>query len=164
MTNLEFEKLILVQKERLYKFALSILSDSEEAKDAVQEVVLKLWQEKNSLDKKRNVSSFCMKSIKNYCVDLIRKRKLHLKYKNDTQHDNSENQNLDNKDLVSKIKDELKNLSAQQRIAIELKDFLGFNYEEVSEIMEIPVNAVRVNVSRGRQKLYEIFKEELIND
>ena len=46
-------------------------------------------------------------------------------------------------------------------MAIELKDFQGYDYQEISDILEQSVNAVRANVSRGRKKLYEIFKEEL---
>ena len=62
---------------------------------------------------------------------------------------------------MEKLKQELKNLPEQQRMAVELKDFQGYSYEEISRILEQSINAVRVNVSRGRKKLYGIFKEEL---
>jgi RNA polymerase sigma factor (sigma-70 family) len=74
---------------------------------------------------------------------------------------NTENQNFENIDLISKLKKELKNLTVQQRIAVELKDFQGYEYEEISEILQCSVNAIRANVSRGRKRLYEIFREEL---
>ena len=163
MTNDEFENLIIRQKDRLYKFAFSILKNREEAKDAVQEIVLKLWGKRLSLHINKNVESFCMQAIKNHCFDVLRKKNQHLNYRNNSTFTYSENSNIENIDLVEKIKIEVQNLSTQQRMAIELKDFQGYSYDEISEILEQSVNAVRANVSRGRKKIYEIFKEELKN-
>jgi len=163
MTNDEFENLIIQQKDKLYRFAFSILRNREEAEDAVQEVVLKLWNKRLSLHINNNIESFCMQSIKNHCLDVLRKQNQHLNYRNNSTFTHSENLNIDNIDLVEKIKIEVQNLSTQQRMAIELKDFQGYDYAEISEILEQSVNAIRANVSRGRKRLYEIFKEELKN-
>ena len=163
MTNDEFKNLIIQQKNKLYRFAFSILKNREEAEDAVQEIVLKLRNKRLSVHINKNIESFCMQSIKNHCFDVLRKRNQHLNYKNNSTFTYSENSNVENIDLVEKIKIELHNLSTQQRMAIELKDFRGFSYDEISEMLDQNVNAVRANVSRGRQKLYEIFKEELKN-
>ncbi len=163
MTNDEFENLIIQQKNKLYRFAFSILKNREEAEDAVQEIVLKLWNKRLSVHINKNIESYCMQSIKNHCFDVLRKKNQHLNYRNNSTFTYSENSNIENIDLVEKIKIEVQNLSTQQRMAIELKDFQGYNYDEISEILEQSVNAVRVNVSRGRKRLYEIFKEELKN-
>ncbi len=163
MTNDEFENLIIQQKNRLYRFAFSILKNCEEAEDAVQEIVLKLWSKRLSLQIDKNIESFCMQSVKNHCFDVLRKRTEDLNYKNKAILNFAENLNFENIDLVEKIKIEVQNLSTQQRMAIELKDFQGYDYDEISEILEMSVNSIRVNVSRGRKKLYEIFKEELKN-
>jgi len=161
MTNDEFENLIIQQKNKLYRFAFSILRNREEAEDAVQEVVLKLWNKRLLLHINKNIESFCMQSIKNHCLDVIRKQNQHLNYRNNSTFTHSENLNIDNIDLVEKIKIEVQNLSTQQRMAIELKDFQGYDYAEISEILEQSVNAVRANVSQGRKRLFGIFKEEL---
>ncbi len=163
MTNDEFENLIIQQKDKLYRFAFSILKNQEEAEDAVQEIVLKLWNKRLTVHINKNIESYCMQSIKNHCFDVLRKKNQHLNYRNNSTFTYSENSNIENIDLVEKIKIEVQNLSTQQRMAIELKDFQGYNYDEISEILEQSVNAVRVNVSRGRKRLYEIFKEELKN-
>jgi len=163
MTNDEFENLIIQQKDKLYRFAFSILRNREEAEDAVQEVVLKLWNKRLLLHINKNIESFYMQSIKNHCFDVLRKQNQNLNYRNNASFTYSENLNIENIDLVEKVKIEIQNLSTQQRMAIELKDFQGYDYEEISEILEQSVNAVRANVSRGRKKLYEIFKEELKN-
>lgn len=163
MTDSEFEKIIIQQKEKLYRFAFSILKQKEDAQDAVQEVVLKLWNKKKILNSSENLESYCMSSVKNYALDLLRKNKQQLKYKSSGLTTVTENSNIENRDLIEKMRTELQQLPVQQRMAIELKDFQGYEYEEISEILEMNINAIRVNVSRGRKRLYEIFKDELKN-
>ncbi len=161
MTPKTFEKLILRLKAQLYCFAYSILKDRFEAQDAVQEIVLRLWKIKDQLDETKNINSFCMSMVHNYCVDIIRKQKQSEEFILSTKIVEFEKPHHDEVDLVEKIKSELRKLPLQQRIAIELKDFQGYSYEEISEILNLSVNAIRVNVSRGRKRLYQIFKEEL---
>ncbi|SHJ05192.1 RNA polymerase sigma-70 factor, ECF subfamily [Tangfeifania diversioriginum] len=161
MTTGEFEQLIAKQKDKLYRFAFSILKNNEDAQDAVQELVVKLWGNKKSLDKTRNLESYCLNTLKNHCFDLLRKEKHKIDYQNSNVHNVAIDPDLENLDLVEKLRHELQNLPRQQRLAVELKDFQGYNYEEISEILEQSINAVRTNVSRGRKKLHEIFKEEL---
>jgi RNA polymerase sigma factor (sigma-70 family) len=161
MTGIEFEYFIERNKNRMYRFAFSILRNQEDAKDVVQEVVLKLWKKKMKLDRTNNIESFCMSTIKNYSLDVLRKKNHENRFITNLNKGKTENQNFENIDLISKIKNELKNLTAQQRMAVELKDFQGYEYEEISEILQCSINAVRANVSRGRKRLYEIFREEL---
>ncbi len=161
MTQNTFEKIILRYKDQLFRFALSLLKNQHEAQDAVQEVVLRLWKKKSELDESRNIESLCMSMIRNYCLDQIRKRKQSEDYSNTNRLIETEHPNHDQVDLLNRIKLELENLPMQQRIAIELKDFQGYTYDEISEMMELSINAVRVNVSRGRKRLFQIFKEEL---
>lgn len=163
MNKNEFEHLINQHKDKLFRFALSILKNNEDAKDAVQEVVLKLWKYKSSLDKTRNTESFCLKAIKNQCLDVIRKQKQQTNYQNNRSGDSFVEPIFENIDLIEILKKELNNLPPQQRIAIELKDFQGYDYEEISEMLDQSINSIRANVSRGRKKLHEIFKEELKN-
>ncbi|MDX8341233.1 RNA polymerase sigma factor [Draconibacterium sp. IB214405] len=163
MTNSKFEKLIIQLKDKLFRFAFSILKDSNDAQDAVQEVVLKLWKNKRLLDDAKNLESYCLNAVKNHCFDVLRKQKHHQNYLLANVHEAQEETRFDAIDLVDKLKQELHQLPDQQRMAIELKDFQGLEYEEVSEIMEQSTNTIRVHVSRGRKKLFEIFKEELAN-
>lgn len=161
MTSGEFEKLIAKQKDKLFRFAFSILKNNEDAKDAVQEMVLKLWKNRRKLDASQNLESYCLNALKNQCFDVLRKEKHKINYQNSTEQETFVEPETGNSDLVEKLKQELKKLPEQQRMAVELKDFQGYKYEEISDILEQNINAVRTNVSRGRKKLYEIFKEEL---
>lgn len=163
MTSSDFENLVIQQKDKLFRFAFSILKDSHDAQDAVQEVVLKLWKNRRLLDNAQNLESYCLNAIKNHCFDALRKQKHHQNYLLTKVHESLEETRFETIDLVEKLKKELYQLPDQQRMAIELKDFQGMEYEEVSKIMDQNTNTIRVHVSRGRKKLFEIFKEELAN-
>jgi RNA polymerase sigma factor (sigma-70 family) len=62
-------------KDKLYRFALRLLGDGEEARDAVQETFLKLWNLRDKLNMYRSLEAFSMTIIKNYCLDKIKARR-----------------------------------------------------------------------------------------
>jgi len=161
MTKSEFEQLIIQQKHKLYRFALSILKNSDDAQDAVQEVVLKLWKNRNLLDRAKNLESYCLNAVKNYCFDVLRKQKHQKNYEENVWVNATTEPEIEQVDLVEKLKQELYRLPDQQRLAVSLKDIEGFDYNEISEILGQNIETIRVNVSRGRKKLFELFKEEL---
>lgn len=161
MTTREFENLIYQQKDKLFRFAFSILRNSEDSQDAVQEVVLRLWKNRCSLDSSKNPESYCLNAIKNLCFDEIRKQKQDNNYLQSLTNGFSEEPVVEQTDIIEKLKEELHRLPEQQRIAIELKDFQGLEYKEISEILEQSIDSIRANVSRGRKRLFKIFKEEL---
>jgi RNA polymerase sigma factor (sigma-70 family) len=161
MTNEEFEHLIDQLKNKFYRFAFSILKNEENAKDTVQEVVLKLWNRRSELDKTKNTESFCMNAIKHQALDELRKQNRKIKFINDADSKQFHEDKTESHDLLEKLQKELKNLTVQQRMAVELKDFQGYDYEEISEMLDLSVNAIRAHVSRGRKRLYEIFKDEI---
>lgn len=161
MTKSEFEQVILQQKDKLYRFAFSIVKNSDDAQDAVQEVVLKLWKNKHLLDRAKNLESYCLNAVKNHCFDVLRKQKQQQNYEQNVWVNATTEPEIEQLDLVEKLKQELYRLPDQQRLAVSLKDIEGFDYSEISEILEQSVETIRVNVSRGRKKLVELFKEEL---
>ncbi|WP_346859284.1 RNA polymerase sigma factor [uncultured Draconibacterium sp.] len=163
MTSSEFEKLIIQQKDKMYRFAVSILKNSEDAQDTVQEVVLQLWKNRRSLDRKKNLESYCLNAVRNRCFDVLRKQKHRQEYQKTMDYQSMVESNIEYTDLVEKLKKEILKLPDQQRLSIELKDLQGLNYEEISTIMEQSITSIRASVSRGRKKLYEIFKEEIAN-
>ena len=161
MTRSEFENLIMQHKDKMYRFAVSILRNSEDSQDAVQEVVLKLWKNRQALDNTKNLESYCLNAIKNCCLDSLRKQKYRQDLQQTIRPNRTERNVLEQKDMIEKLKIEILNFPENQRMAIELKDFQGLEYEEVSEILGQNINAIRANVSRARKRLFEIFKEEL---
>lgn len=148
---------------KLMRFAFQILQEEESAKDVLQDVFLKLWQKRDELEKVESLESYAMRMIRNRCLDVIRARhtvSMEVVKKNQFQeeehHDADHLEIADSAVLVKKIIAELPDL---QRTVIQLRDIEQLEYEEIAEVTQLNVNAIRVNLSRARKKVRdEILK------
>ena len=69
-----FETLVLPTKNKLFRFAFRLLGSSEEAKDVVQEVMLKVWNGREQMAEVQNMEAWCMRITKNLSLDRLRMR------------------------------------------------------------------------------------------
>lgn len=76
MTPEEFRMTVLPEGRRLYALAFRFLNSREEAEDAVQEVMMKLWSERNEKRDYSSVAAWTTTLTRNHCIDILRKRKL----------------------------------------------------------------------------------------
>ncbi|GAB5526088.1 MAG: sigma-70 family RNA polymerase sigma factor [Roseivirga sp.] len=146
--------------KNLFGFAMRMLSDRQLAEDALQDVLEKLWQLRNRLDGDKNIKSFAMTVMKNKCIDLIRKEGRYVESSDENEANLTVESNYEQVDMLEQLKKRMNLLPTQQKLIIELKDFQGFSYEEIGEITQMSVNALRVNLSRARKKLTEPLRDE----
>ena len=74
LTEADFISIINVFKDKLFRIAKRLLVSHEEAQDAVQEVVLKLWIQKDKMIYYTNVEAFAVTMTKNYCLDRFKSK------------------------------------------------------------------------------------------
>ena len=73
--NLEaFQNRVLPSKNKLFRFAFRMLGSSEEAKDVVQEVLIKVWNGREQMAEVQNMEAWCMRITKNLSLDKLRSR------------------------------------------------------------------------------------------
>jgi RNA polymerase sigma-70 factor (ECF subfamily) len=163
MDAAEFKRIVLPMSRKLLHYSFQLLHDTGEAEDAVQEVVLKLWKIRFSLKDFNSLDAFAMKITRNWCLDRLKAKKpLYIdtyNYRYDRQSDEynpqKQMEHADKLDLINKV---LNRLPDQQRQIVQLRDIEGLEYEQIAEIMEMNLNALRVSLSRARNKI----REELI--
>ncbi len=157
----KYKQLILPLTDSLFRFARSILQDDEQAKDAVQDISLKLWEKRTALDEVENLKAFAMKSIRNLCLDEIRKRRNNIEPDTELKSDLPEPyQVIEQTDMSLRIKKMIAKLPEQQRTVIQLRDVEGFEIDEIAKTTGLTANAVTVNLSRARQKI----SEQILNE
>ena len=156
-----FNSLFTALSGKLYRLAKSMLRHTEEAEDALQEVQLKLWEKHYELDTVENPEGFAMRTMRNLCLDKIRK-----------VHDTSElNEELISKnknpyeqtelnDLTDRIKGLIDRLPEMQRSIMRMRDVEEMEISEIAYIMKLTENAVTVNLSRARTKV----KTQILNE
>lgn len=158
MTILEFKIKLLPLKNRMFKLAIILLGNSDDAEDAVQESFVKMWNMQEKLNNIKNHQAFALTITRNYCLDKLKsKRNKHITLNEDiTQYTNSTPyETTEQLDLVKNVKEVIKKLPQQQRLIVHLRDIEGHNFEEIMEITGWELNYVRVNLSRGRKKIKE---------
>ena len=158
----DFKKQVLPLSGKLLHFAFQILKNEEEARDVIQDVFLKLWQKRENLASIDNIEAFAMRMTRNKCFDLHRSKhttsldELDSEWQQGKQYDmNAELELSENARMILTLMNRLPLL--QQKI-MRMRDIDQLDYEEISEITKLNVNAIRVNLSRARKKV----KDELI--
>ena len=158
MDRVAFWELIDEMQPNIFRLALSILSNKQEAEDALHEIILKVWRKRKDLNKDQFFRGYIMKVAKNHCIDLLRKYGRHLELtESQCKH---VHQNYEEQDMVSILKIHIQSLPIQQRMIVELKDVQGYSYEEIASILDKPVTNLRMNLSRARKSLINAMNDE----
>lgn len=159
----EFKETFFPLKDKLFRFAKQFVTRDDEAADIVQDTFLKLWAKRNNLSEIRNPETFSMTMIKNASIDHLRKRKNHRQEEliTDIQSNHTPLDSLTQSEDYKHVVQAMKHLSEQQQMLLNLRDFEGYEYEEIAEISGLNINTIRVNISRARNSIKEkLLKKE----
>ncbi|GHV63772.1 DNA-directed RNA polymerase sigma-70 factor [Bacteroidia bacterium] len=155
----QFKSVIIPLRETLLFHALKWLRQEEDAEDAVQETLLRLWNIREKLDDIANPAAFAMQITKNICFDRL---KLHKENTDadDTHlgaHEETPHVEVERKDAVAFVKGIIEHLPELQKAIIRMRDIEGYELQEIADITGTQISAVRVNLSRARKKVRELY-------
>lgn len=164
MKNVSFQNDVLPLKNILYRLALRITSNKEEAEDIVQDTLIKLWSQRQALEEVKSIEAYALTICRNLSLDHLKKQEnRNFSLENDFQEkpNNASNPynsilNRDRIDLVKKLMDDL---PEKQRSCIQLRDFEGKSYNEIATILNISENQVKTNIYRARQTIKTKFSK-----
>ena len=159
--NLEtFQNQVFPVKNKLFRFAFRLLGSSEEAKDVVQEVFIKVWNGREQLDEIENIEAWCMRITKNLSLDRLRQQQrrptdsiekgVHILNETLSPYENTEIS-----ESMKRVGELMAGLPEKQRQVMHLRDIEGYTYNEISEILEIDMSQVKVNLFRARNSVRE---------
>lgn len=151
-------KLIIDRKSEFYKLAYVYLDNKEDALDAMEDMILILYQQINSLKKNELFYSWSKTILVNCCKNILRK-----KNKVVTVEEVEEKYYIENFEVTEKRLDimrYLKRLNQHQQEAIKLKFLMDMDYESIANLSKVPVGTVKSRISTGLKKLKECFGGE----
>lgn len=154
MTSQEFKNNILPLSKRIFPMASRLLGNSDEAKDAVQEIMIKLWKLRNKLNEHPNLPAFVFLISRNYCLDIIKARKRSLSIEVDQKYMaylyvNEQENSIE--DLIAIIRKIIAELPDNQQDVILFRDIDGLEFEEIATITQLKEDHIRVLLSRARK-------------
>ena len=161
MESTQFNSQILNHSDKLFRLAKSILRDGDAARDAVQDLIVKLWEKRYMLDEVENLQAFSMRSMRNLCLDTIRQNRetdelpVEIEFIEPNPY-----QQTELKDLATRVKWMIDHLPELQRTIIRMRDVEEMEISEIAYITSLTENAVSVNLSRARQKI----RDQILNE
>jgi len=154
------EKLFRKLYPRMRNYANTIINSREDAEDIVQEVFLKLWNNRSELDETKSIQTYLFVCTRNSCLNWLK----HQKTKNDyarimalvylrnpdvlTPHEA-----LIAEDVEGDFYNVLDDLPAQCRRIFELNRFDGLKYHEIATRLDISIKTVETQMSRALVKI-----------
>lgn len=168
-----FEKLIVKYNRYVYNIAFRMMGNEEDAKDMSQEALIKAFRAIGQFKMEANFSTWLYRITINTCKDELRRRKENvLSYDvevadegtlKDIIGDDRGNPILiyEKLELKESIETALNALSEDNKSVVVLKDLLGYSYEEIGDILQIPIGTVRSRLNRSRSALKKILQVQL---
>lgn len=167
-----FGLLIEAYQSPVYNLAYRMLSHSGEAEEAAQEAFIRAYTRLKSYDPSRKFSTWMLSITSNYCIDVIRKRRAvllsideplpaHPALRSDrAAGPEAQAVQNDQNDLVQEL---LSGLSEDYRQTVVLRYWYDMSYDEIAEVMQTSVSAIKSRLFRARRQLAEIGMDLGVN-
>ena len=158
MTQSEFLNVVMPFKDKLYRLSKRLLISAEEAEDATQEVLMKLWSKNSNIANYKNVEAFAMTMTKNFCLDRLKSKQssnLKLVHSNYEDGNTSLQKQVEARDSISWVEKIMEELPEQQKLVLQLRDVEEYDFKEIADLLEMQPTAVRVALSRARKTVRE---------
>ncbi|WP_298903399.1 RNA polymerase sigma factor [uncultured Psychroserpens sp.] len=158
MTQTDFTKLVLPFKDKVFRLAKRLLVSTEEAEDATQEILMKLWRNREKIAEYKNVEAFSMTMTKNFCLDRLKSKQaqnLKIVHSNYQDNNTSLQKQVENKDSVDWVSKIIEELPEQQKIILQLRDIEEYDFDEIAKVVDMNPTAIRVALSRARKTIRE---------
>lgn len=164
-----FERVVLKYRHRVYGYACHMLGDSDEAADLTQEVFLKLWTSRKSIDGSR-VLPWLLFVTRNACIDALRHRSTVRRVFGGERavedglaaglaSEDRPDADLERRELRTTLEEAVQALPEPYRSIVILREIQDLRYAEICGALDLPLTTVKVYLHRARRKLREMLSE-----
>lgn len=168
-----FAQLVQEHEKYLYNIAYRLCGNREEARDLVQEALVRAYRAFRSFQPGTSFKSWLYRIVSNLYVDSLRKKS---KYREESldepltfeegevqkalpDQSADPSQLIEENAFVGEVQKALEQLPIEYRLAVILCDVQGFSYEEIAQIMDCSIGTVRSRIHRGRKALRQNLEE-----
>lgn len=154
-----FEPLVERYHGPLFRVAVRLLGDREEARDATQTAFLKAYQALPTCDPSRRFFSWIYRILVNECLNTLRRQRP-AQLLVDVAAPSARVDAVEAGETRRRVRQALLQLSAEQRDVVVLRHFADMSYEQVAAVMEIPEITVKSRLFSARRRLCELLASE----
>ena len=154
----EYEQVVERHKDRIHSYAAWMLHDLDAAGDVAQEVLVRLWVNRNRVEA-GTAGAWLTRATHNLCIDRGRRRRVRpqedpevLDTMQDTTHPGPE-RSAHGGELATAIGQALTTLSARDRSAVLMREVQGMSYNEIAGVLDVPLGTLKAVLHRARERL-----------
>jgi len=166
-----YGELVRRYQDRLYHAIYRVVDNAEDALDVVQESFLNAYQSLNSFKGDAEFFTWLYRIAFNAAISLKRKRRpaLRLEWDQDNRTGlepmddsaySSPASQLERTEDEAVLQAALNRLSPEHRVVLVLKDLEGQKYEDIAEVLNVPIGTIRSRLHRARVELRDLLMEE----
>jgi len=161
-----FRKIYERYKKKIYYFAIRYRNSTEEAENVMQDVFVKIWNERKSLNEDLSFNSYIFTITKNHLFNKNRKLLNEKAYREYVIHaftdsDNRPESEIIYTDLKSKVDSEIEKLPPQRKKVFQLSTIDGLSNKEIADEMDLSIRTVEVHKSLAIKTLKNSIKKLL---
>lgn len=170
-----YTRLMKKYHDPVFSLVFKIIHDKEEIEDLVQETFIKAFSSLKSFNENYSFSTWIFKIASNNCIDYMRKKKLKTLSINVTIEQEEGESTIEIPDtsyetdrhLIEEqrrkiIQDAINSLPEKYRVVIQMRHQEEKNYDEISEILNMPIGTVKAHIFRAREMLNKYLKDKRV--
>ncbi|TBL75391.1 RNA polymerase sigma factor [Paenibacillus thalictri] len=146
----------------VYRTAYYLLGNEQDAMDAAQEALIRIYTKINSYEEKALFKTWVQRIVTNLCIDKFRRSKPTVSIE---QHDmtfvsdNSVEDEVISTYIAQDIREAIDKLPEHHRTVVVLRYLQDFSYNEIAESLDLPLNTVKSYLFRARQQLQTLLQD-----
>ena len=159
-TRVGFERIVMRYRHRVYGYACHMLGSEDDAADVAQEVFIRLWKKRSTVDEAR-ILPWLLSVTRNLCIDALRHRQTVHQLISRNEHElesatsgaPAPDDVLETAELSRQLQEALESLSEPHRSIVILREIQGLSYADICAALDLPMTTVKVYLHRGRRML-----------
>jgi len=154
-----FDIYIMPVRQKMYRYALSILKSPDNAHDVVQECLLKIWKKRKMIDTIDHPESWALRITRNQCYDWVKVNRFNLTQIEtlETASGSQSDEELLMNDRQAWLKRILNELPAKHREVFHLREVEELSYQEIADILSLTLAEVKISLFRTRSRIKELM-------
>jgi RNA polymerase sigma-70 factor (ECF subfamily) len=160
MDRAEYVRAVTEHKDRVHNFALWMLRHPDDARDVAQESLVRMWEHRARI-RPPAAGPWLLRTTHNLCLDFLRRRRARPDVPADDPHawlDRSQPdaaRAAERRELHELVARCLQTLTPRDRAVLIMREFEGMTYDEMADLLDMNLGALKVALHRARDRLRE---------
>ncbi|GBK62645.1 sigma-24 [Paenibacillus macerans] len=149
-------------EQHVYRTAYYILNNEQDAHDAAQEALIRIYTKIGSYEEKAQFKTWVQRIVTNICIDKFRRNKPTVSIEEHEmvfQGNDSVEREVMSGYMAEDIRSAIEQLPEHHRSVVVLRYLQDFSYNEIADSLNLPLNTVKSYLFRARQQLQHLLRD-----